>query len=60
MNALTKEKSVGIMKRGDAEVHMTNFSRFRDKRHCYKLHSAYISTTSGLISTNQVVLKSPK
>ena len=30
------------------------------KLKCHKLHSACISTTSGLIFTNQVMLESPK
>ena len=31
-----------------------------DNNYCHKLHSACISTTSGLIFTNQVMLESPK
>jgi len=37
MNVSTEGKSVGITKRGNAEVRTTNFSRFRDKRHLHWL-----------------------
>ena len=40
--------------------HKLESGRFIPEKDCHKLHSACISTTSGPIFTNQVVLGSPK
>jgi len=56
INMITKSSS---RKQIIAPIDNDNKSKFITSL-CHKLHSACISTTSGLIFTNQVVLESPK